>query len=258
GKWVPFCCTLGGGVDLGLGIYDLYYLNNNKYQKSFEAKPLFNVVLKKFKFQTLIKFFCLNPVEKNFYDFPTTKLLANFPNFDIMCSCTCRYEGCSCTDERRRFRPGPPESSAARSKVSVSSKKIVFLPGESDPDRTIPRLRRHMKEIACVAPYRYNPVQCPVPYHYNIFRINSNFKHLKKKIVTNDFGFFFITLRTTYKKPCIKFSRFSGQPKNFYRYLKKKYLEKLKISIFLSYNKKKFDFDKNWFCVKNPVFPSFF
>ncbi|KAE9543481.1 hypothetical protein AGLY_002281 [Aphis glycines] len=79
-----------------------------------------------------------------------------------MCSCTCRYEGCSCTDERRRFRPGPPESSAARSKVSVSPKKIVFLPGESDPDRTIPRLRRHMKEIACVAPYRYNPVQCPV------------------------------------------------------------------------------------------------
>ncbi|KAE9534297.1 hypothetical protein AGLY_008387 [Aphis glycines] len=79
-----------------------------------------------------------------------------------MCSCTCRYEGCSCTDERRRFRPGPPESSAARSKVSVSPKNIVFLPGESDPDRTIPRLRRHMKEIACVAPYRYNPVQCPV------------------------------------------------------------------------------------------------
>ncbi|KAE9524678.1 hypothetical protein AGLY_014728 [Aphis glycines] len=79
-----------------------------------------------------------------------------------MCSCTCRYEGCSCTDERRRFRPGPPESSAARSKVSVSPKKIVFLLGESDPDRTIPRLRRHMKEIAYVAPYRYNPVQCPV------------------------------------------------------------------------------------------------
>ncbi|KAE9526654.1 hypothetical protein AGLY_013302 [Aphis glycines] len=81
-----------------------------------------------------------------------------------MCSCTCRYEGCSCTDERRRFRPGPPESSAARSKVSVSPKKIVFLLGESDPDRTIPRLRRHMKEIAYVAPYRYNPVQCPVRF----------------------------------------------------------------------------------------------
>ncbi|KAE9545324.1 hypothetical protein AGLY_000867 [Aphis glycines] len=93
-----------------IAIYDLYYLNNNKYQKLFEAKPLFN------------------PVLKNFYDFPTTKSLANFRNFDI-------------------------------------------------------------------------------------------------------FHFFFITLRTTYEKPCIKFSRFSGQPKNFYRYLKKKYLEKLKISI---------------------------
>ncbi|KAE9539460.1 hypothetical protein AGLY_004712 [Aphis glycines] len=32
--WVPFCCTIGGGVDLGLGIYDLYFLNNNKYLKS--------------------------------------------------------------------------------------------------------------------------------------------------------------------------------------------------------------------------------
>ncbi|CAH1711298.1 unnamed protein product [Aphis gossypii] len=79
-----------------------------------------------------------------------------------MCSCTSGYGGCSCTDERRRFRSGPPESSAARSKVSVSPKKIVFFPGESDPDRTIPRLRRHMKEVACVALYRYNPVQCPV------------------------------------------------------------------------------------------------
>ncbi|KAE9533298.1 hypothetical protein AGLY_009339 [Aphis glycines] len=40
GKWVPFCCTLGGRVDLGLGIYDLYFLNNNKYLKSFEDKSL--------------------------------------------------------------------------------------------------------------------------------------------------------------------------------------------------------------------------
>ncbi|KAE9545633.1 hypothetical protein AGLY_001176 [Aphis glycines] len=39
-KWVPLCCTLGGGVDLGLGIYDLYFLNNNKYLKSFEDKSL--------------------------------------------------------------------------------------------------------------------------------------------------------------------------------------------------------------------------
>ncbi|KAE9537424.1 hypothetical protein AGLY_006447 [Aphis glycines] len=42
-KWIPFCCTLGGEVDLGLDIYDLYYFNNNKYQKSFEAKPFFFV-----------------------------------------------------------------------------------------------------------------------------------------------------------------------------------------------------------------------
>ena len=45
--------------------------------------------------------------------------------------------------------------------------------------------------------------------------------------MTNDFEFFFITLRTTYEKPCIRFSRFSGWPKNFYRYLKKKVLRKI-------------------------------
>ncbi|KAE9532588.1 hypothetical protein AGLY_009669 [Aphis glycines] len=104
------------------------------------------------------------------------KFCMNYVFEKVMCSCTCRYEGCSCTDERRRFRPGPPESSAARSKVSVSPKKIVFLPGESDPDRTIPRLRRHMKEIACVAPYRYNPVQCPVLVE-DITEKNFNFKY---------------------------------------------------------------------------------
>ncbi|KAE9533516.1 hypothetical protein AGLY_009154 [Aphis glycines] len=82
GKWVPFCCTLGGGVDLGLGIYDLYYLNNNKYQKSFEAKPLFNAVLKIYG-KLCTKFSKLSYKRKNFYDFPTTKLLANFRNFDI-------------------------------------------------------------------------------------------------------------------------------------------------------------------------------
>ncbi|KAE9528776.1 hypothetical protein AGLY_012351 [Aphis glycines] len=78
GKWIPLCCTLGGGVDLGLGIYDLYYLNNNKYQKSFEAKPLFNAVL-----EPCTKFSKLSYTRKNVYDFPTTKLLANFRNFDI-------------------------------------------------------------------------------------------------------------------------------------------------------------------------------
>ncbi|KAE9533499.1 hypothetical protein AGLY_009137, partial [Aphis glycines] len=106
GKWVPFCCTLGDGVDLGLRItyeelcikfstqkkskyfenqitiYDLYYLNNNKYQKSFEAKPLFNAVLKIYG-ESCTKFSKLSYKRKNFYDFPTTKLLANFSNFDI-------------------------------------------------------------------------------------------------------------------------------------------------------------------------------
>ncbi|KAE9534955.1 hypothetical protein AGLY_008247, partial [Aphis glycines] len=124
GKWVPFCCTLGGGVDLGLGItyeelyitfssiligpkkfyrhfkkkflgklkisflkksqnilknqitiYDLYYLNNNKYQKSFEAKLLFNVV-----------FFCLNPVEFFLQIFEQKfmeNLVSNFQNLVI-------------------------------------------------------------------------------------------------------------------------------------------------------------------------------
>ncbi|KAE9524048.1 hypothetical protein AGLY_015529 [Aphis glycines] len=82
GKWVPLCCTLGGGVDLGLGIYNLYFLNNNKYQKSFEAKPLFNAVLKIYG-EPCTKFLKLSYKRKNVYDFPTTKLFANFRNFDI-------------------------------------------------------------------------------------------------------------------------------------------------------------------------------
>ncbi|KAE9523467.1 hypothetical protein AGLY_016019 [Aphis glycines] len=81
GKWVPFCCTLGGGVDLGLGIYDLYFLNNNKYQKSFEAKPLFNAVLKIYG-EPCTKFSKLSYKRKKFYDFSTSKLLANFRVFD--------------------------------------------------------------------------------------------------------------------------------------------------------------------------------
>ncbi|KAE9543430.1 hypothetical protein AGLY_002230 [Aphis glycines] len=81
-KWVPLCCTLGGGVDLGLGIYDLYYLNNNKYQKSFQAKPLFNAVLKIYG-EPCTKYSKLSYKRKIFYDFSTTKLLANFRNFDI-------------------------------------------------------------------------------------------------------------------------------------------------------------------------------
>ncbi|KAE9537342.1 hypothetical protein AGLY_006365, partial [Aphis glycines] len=32
GKWVPFCCTLGGGVDLGLGV-DKIFLALSKYWK---------------------------------------------------------------------------------------------------------------------------------------------------------------------------------------------------------------------------------
>ena len=42
------------------------------------------------------------------------------------------------------------------------SKKIVLDLGDRDPDWTIPYLRRHMKKIACVAPYRYSPVQYPI------------------------------------------------------------------------------------------------
>ncbi|KAE9524486.1 hypothetical protein AGLY_015119 [Aphis glycines] len=63
-------------------IYDLYYLNNNKYQKSFGAKPLFNVVLNMYG-EPCTKFSKLSYKRKHFYDFPTTKLLAYFHNFDI-------------------------------------------------------------------------------------------------------------------------------------------------------------------------------
>ncbi|KAE9544602.1 hypothetical protein AGLY_000144 [Aphis glycines] len=62
-------------------IYDLYFLNNNKYQKSFEAKPLFNAVLKIYG-EPCTKFSKLSYKRKKFYDFSTSKLLANFRVFD--------------------------------------------------------------------------------------------------------------------------------------------------------------------------------
>ncbi|KAE9536629.1 hypothetical protein AGLY_007031 [Aphis glycines] len=58
-------------------IYDLHFLNNNKYQKSFEAKPLFNAVLKIYG-EPCTKFSKLSYKRKKFYDFSTSKLLANF------------------------------------------------------------------------------------------------------------------------------------------------------------------------------------
>ncbi|KAE9536807.1 hypothetical protein AGLY_006869 [Aphis glycines] len=64
-----------------IGIYDLYFLNNNKYQKSFEAKPLFNAVLKIYG-EPCTKFSKLSYKRKKFYDFSTSKLLANFRVFD--------------------------------------------------------------------------------------------------------------------------------------------------------------------------------
>ncbi|KAE9528507.1 hypothetical protein AGLY_012078 [Aphis glycines] len=64
-----------------LVIYDLYFLNNNKYQKSFEAKPLFNAVLKIYG-EPCTKFSKLSYKRKKFYDFSTSKLLANFRVFD--------------------------------------------------------------------------------------------------------------------------------------------------------------------------------
>ncbi|KAE9522202.1 hypothetical protein AGLY_017462 [Aphis glycines] len=100
----------------------------------------------------------------------------------------------------------------------------------------------------------------------------------------------------TYEELCIKFSSILIGPKKFYQHFKKKFSEKLKISVIFEekfmenlvpnfqnlaikeknftifqpqnylqifailtyFQNKKFDFDVNWFCVKNPGFPSFF
>ncbi|KAE9524013.1 hypothetical protein AGLY_015660 [Aphis glycines] len=63
-------------------IYEQYFLNDNKYLKSFEDKSLFNAVLKIYG-EPCTKFSKLSYKRKKFYDFSTTKLLANFRNFDI-------------------------------------------------------------------------------------------------------------------------------------------------------------------------------
>ncbi|KAE9530684.1 hypothetical protein AGLY_011146 [Aphis glycines] len=68
-------------LKISVVIYDLYFLNNNKYQKSFEAKPLFNAVLKIYG-EPCTKFSKLSYKRKKCYDFSTSKLLANFLVFD--------------------------------------------------------------------------------------------------------------------------------------------------------------------------------
>ncbi|KAE9535263.1 hypothetical protein AGLY_007996 [Aphis glycines] len=53
-----------------IGIYDLYFLNNNKYQKSFEAKPLFNAIFEEKFMENLVpNFQNLVIKEKNFMIF---------------------------------------------------------------------------------------------------------------------------------------------------------------------------------------------
>ncbi|KAE9521694.1 hypothetical protein AGLY_017914 [Aphis glycines] len=69
---------------------------------------------------------------------------------------------------------------------------------------------------------------------------------------------FSTTIRTTHKKPCIKFSSFFGHPTFFYRHFKKKIRIKIENFIFKLQPYKKIDSVENWLCVKIPVFPSFF
>ncbi|KAF0771832.1 hypothetical protein FWK35_00001120 [Aphis craccivora] len=53
----------------------------------------------------------------------------------------------------------------------------------------------------------------------------------KKKIVPMYSYIFLITIRITYEELCIKFSSSLIGPKKFYQHFKKKFSEKLKISI---------------------------
>ncbi|KAE9541180.1 hypothetical protein AGLY_004425 [Aphis glycines] len=74
-------------VHKGVGIYDLYFLNNNKYLKSFDSfEDKISLALHDF-----VKIYNSNahkifPImiyeHKKFYDFSTSKLLANFRVFD--------------------------------------------------------------------------------------------------------------------------------------------------------------------------------
>ncbi|KAE9524004.1 hypothetical protein AGLY_015651, partial [Aphis glycines] len=98
GKWVPLCCTLEGGVDLGLGLeYLTLDININNFM-NFELQNNLQIFMilttqKKSKYfenqitktyeEFCTKFSKLSYKRKIFYDFPTTKLLANFRNFDI-------------------------------------------------------------------------------------------------------------------------------------------------------------------------------
>ncbi|KAE9544840.1 hypothetical protein AGLY_000382 [Aphis glycines] len=100
GKWVPFCCTLGGGVDLGLGItyeelcikFSSILIGPKKFyrhfKKKFSEKLKISAVginryltrfCKNLNFKH-IKFFCLNPIfEEKFME----NLVPNFQNLVI-------------------------------------------------------------------------------------------------------------------------------------------------------------------------------
>ncbi|KAE9521991.1 hypothetical protein AGLY_017624 [Aphis glycines] len=113
-------------ISILIGIYDLYFLNNNKYQKSFEAKPLFNAVLKIYG-EPCTKFSKLSYKRKKFYDFSTSKLLANFRVFDRFPTIkTTHKEPCIKFSKTKIFYRHFKKNFSKKSKISVISLTLTF------------------------------------------------------------------------------------------------------------------------------------
>ncbi|KAE9532621.1 hypothetical protein AGLY_009702 [Aphis glycines] len=99
GKWKPFCCTLGGGVDLGLGVtYEKYcikcssfFIEQKKFYRHFKKIENANLnnwinryryAISKTYGKLGVVFSILSYKHKTFYDLSTSKLLANFRVLD--------------------------------------------------------------------------------------------------------------------------------------------------------------------------------
>ncbi|KAE9544089.1 hypothetical protein AGLY_001778 [Aphis glycines] len=162
GKWVPFCCTLGGGVDLGLGItyeelcikFSSILIGPKKFYRHFKKK-----FSEKLKISVLKK-------TQNILKIKSCKENANLNNWIN------RYLTRFCKNLNFKH-------------------SLNFL---SESGRIFEE--KFMENL--------------VPNFQNLVIKEKNFTIVQPQNYLQIFAIL------TYFKPCIKFSRFSGQPNNFY------------------------------------------
>ncbi|KAE9535762.1 hypothetical protein AGLY_007663, partial [Aphis glycines] len=193
GKWVPFCCTLGGGVDLGLGItYEELCI---KFSSILIGPKKFYRYFKNLVYE-----------HKKCYDFSTSKLLANFRVFDRFPTIKTTHKE-PCIKFSKFF--GHPKIFYRHFKKNFSKKsKISVIPLT---------LTFEIKKVG-----KWVPFCCTLGGGVDL-GLGITYEELCIKFST--------TIKTTHKEPCIKFSKLFGHPKIFYRHFKKNFSKKSKISV---------------------------